>query len=59
VRDSLALRRLSERLDSSWVWFTGLAVAVIFLFVLLYRLTCTIEPDESKVDGEKWSGGGE
>ena len=44
---------------SPWAWFAGLAVAVALLFVLLYRLSRTVEPDEAKVEGEKWWGGGE
>jgi hypothetical protein len=46
-------------LASSWPWLTGLVVAVVLLFVLLYRLSCAVEPDEAKADGEKWWSGGE
>ena len=46
-------------LTTSWAWLLGVMVAVVFLFVALFRLSSTIVPDEHKGEGEKWWGGGE
>lgn len=44
---------------SAWVWPVGVLAAVVLLFVVLFRLSTSVEPDEQKRDGEKWWGGGE
>jgi hypothetical protein len=42
----------------SWLWILGLIALVALLFLALYRLSSTIEPDEQKRDGEHWWRGG-
>jgi hypothetical protein len=42
----------------SWLRFLALIALVAHLFLALYRLLSTIEPDEQKGDGEHWWRGG-
>ena len=44
---------------AAWAWPLGIIIAVVLIFVVIFRLSSDIERDEQKADGEKWWGGGE